>query len=86
MGETLTDDQKAILLGRGDRRFDAYYYGFDPTGNEAIDLILMAVAYAGKLAHHTEDWTDRNHYLANYGHTPAEIIQRAANSAAGLSS
>jgi len=37
-------------------RMDAYYYSFTPTGVEAIDRILSAVACAGKAYHHTEDW------------------------------
>ena len=39
-------------------RMHAYYYGFDRTGLAAIDLILSAVATAGKGYHHTEQWAD----------------------------
>ena len=35
-------------------RMHAYYYGFDRTGLAAIDLILSAVATAGKGYHHIE--------------------------------
>lgn len=34
----------------------AYYYGFDETGERAIDVVLSAVAVAGKSYHNTEDW------------------------------
>lgn len=84
MSDRLTDEQRETLTSRGDRRFDAYYYSFDPTGCEPVDLILMAVARAGKLAHHTEDWGgqgDEAHW-ANYGGSPVDLIQAAAVSAA----
>ena len=66
-------------------RMDAYYYGFDPTGVEAIDKILSAVACAGKAYHHTEDWGDDG-YTPEYlrGASPVEWIQNAANDAAKL--
>ena len=44
----------------GNLKLDAYYYGFDQTGVDAVDIILSAVAHAGKLAHHTEAW--REHF------------------------
>jgi hypothetical protein len=62
-----------------DLRMDAYYYGFDGTGVRAVDLILSAVAYAGKAAHHTEFWVEEP---CGGGPTPAERIQRAADAAA----
>lgn len=40
-------------------RMDAYYYGFDHTGHDPIDLILSAVACAGKAYHNTEDWMEK---------------------------
>lgn len=69
-------------------RLDAYYYGFDSTGNDSIDLILSAVASAGKAFHLTEDWTNMakperyNDRLR--GETMVEGIQNAANDAAKL--
>lgn len=39
-----------------DRAFDAYYYFLEPTGVEAIDEVLRALAWAGKMSHHTEGW------------------------------
>jgi hypothetical protein len=54
-------------------KLNAYYYRFRPTGNRDIDLILQAVAMAGKGAHHTEHW---------YGDGYVEKIQEAANNAA----
>ena len=62
----------------------AYYYSFEPTGDEAIDAILAAVAAAGKAAHHTDMWTERvdYEYRGQAPGTPVEWIQRAANAAA----
>ncbi len=64
-------------------RMDAYFYGFLKTGVPEIDLILSAVACAGKAFHHTDQWTD--HCLPYHGHsgsTPIDWIQNAANRAA----
>lgn len=36
----------------------AYYFSFEPTGCEEIDLVLGAVCRAGKAYHHTEGWTE----------------------------
>lgn len=67
-------------------RMQAYYYGFEPTGVEAIDRILAAVACAGKSSHHTDGWqddVDPNRYESGLrGRCPAEWIQNAANDAA----
>jgi hypothetical protein len=78
-------------------RMNAYYYAFQPTGVEAIDRILSAVACAGKAYHHTSQWTDdvwdydaeKQRVPSPYepflrGWTPAEWIQNAANDAAAL--
>jgi len=59
----------------------AYYYSFEPTGNEDIDSILEAVASAGKSFHNTEDWTDSHEWLPD-GMSVADKIQEAANRAA----
>jgi hypothetical protein len=56
----------------------AYYYQFDPTGCEAVDRILAAVARAGKAFHHTDDWNEPD----SNGRTPVENIQHAASEAA----
>lgn len=64
-------------------RMSAYYYGFKPTGVREIDLILSAIACAGKSYHLTEDWNDDTNgpdYLV--GRTPVEWIQNAAVDAA----
>ena len=64
-------------------RMNAYYYGFTPTGVEAIDRILSAVACAGKAFHHTEDWnTEARPAEGLRGNTPADWIQNAAEDAA----
>lgn len=66
-------------------RMSAYYYSFDPTGVQEIDVILSAVACAGKAYHHTECWQDEcPSYEPDHfgGTTPQEWIQDAANRAA----
>lgn len=56
----------------GELRMHAYYYAFEPTGVEAIDRILSAVAISGKKYHNTVEWSD----------TCCDLIQAAANEAA----
>ena len=76
-------------------KMQAYYYSFTPTGVEAIDRLLSAVAWAGKAYHHTDGWTDEVYDLNAAGEkvprpyepflrgwTPAEWIQNAAVDAA----
>lgn len=63
-------------------RMSAYYYGFDATGIPQIDLILSAVACAGKAFHHTESWDDECVWPGHSGTTPQQWIQNAANAAA----
>jgi hypothetical protein len=65
-------------------RMSAYYYGFDKTGVPEIDLILSAVACAGKAFHHTDQWNDESSWRTDYheGETPVEWIQNAAKKAA----
>lgn len=65
-------------------RLGAYYYGFTPTGNEAIDRILSAVACAGKAYHYTESWNEETPPYEDFfrGKTPVEWIQNAADDAA----
>lgn len=63
-------------------RMDAYYYEFKPTGVEAIDKILSAVACAGKAYHHTESWNEDCDWPPHTGSSPVEWIQNAANEAA----
>jgi hypothetical protein len=59
-------------------RNDGYYYSFVFTGVDAIDLILSAVAWAGKAYHHTEDWNEPD----DDGVSEVDRIQAAANAAA----
>ncbi|MEN2749366.1 hypothetical protein [Sphingomonas sp. T9W2] len=74
----MTDD----LVGRQTvhvrDNLDAYYYGFEPTGNADVDRILGAVAWAGKSYHHTEDWDE----TAITGVSCVDNIQNAAALAA----
>lgn len=65
-----------------DLRLDAYYYGFAPTGQQSVDLVLSAVACAGKAFHNTSEWNDESEYPPHEGETPVEWIQNAANKAA----
>lgn len=76
----MTNDEQMPEL-----RMDAYYYGFEPTGVRHIDLILSAVACAGKSFHSTEFWNDdASAYDVHTGSTPVEWIQNAADQAADL--
>ena len=65
---------------------DAYYYHFEPTGEELIDRILSAVASAGKAYHHTEMWWEQDDRLKTIapfrGESYIEWIQNAADDAA----
>ena len=66
-------------------RLNGYYYCFVPTGNEAIDRILSAVACAGKAYHHTDRWTDdieEPYEPFLRGRNCVEWIQNAAEDAA----
>lgn len=64
-------------------RMDAYYYGFDETGVSEVDLILSAVACAGKSFHHTDQWNDEDSpWPGHTGNSPIEWIRNAAASAA----
>lgn len=64
-------------------RMDAYYFSFTPTGCEAVDKVLSAVACAGKAYHHTEDWREQpGAWEPHTGDSPVEWIQNAANEAA----
>ena len=67
-----------------DLRMQAYWYEFEPTGVKEIDLILCAIATAGKANHHTASWVDDSYkkYPDVEGGTPEEWIQNAANNAA----
>ena len=58
---------------------DAYYYGFDATGCSPVDLVLGAVAQAGKSHHATEDW---NEPMSGSTLGAADNIQLAARIAA----
>jgi hypothetical protein len=70
----------------GPNRFNGYYIGFDPTGEEPIDVILSAVARAGKAYHHTESWGEPTPpYEPEFrGESPVDWIQNAATDAAGM--
>lgn len=66
-------------------RMDAYYYGFDATGVESVDIILSAIAHAGKAFHHTEDWNNECGERGDErikGKSAVDWIQNAAEDAA----
>lgn len=67
-----------------DLQMRAYYYSFHSTGNQGIDLVLSAVACAGKAFHHTDSWTDECDFVTepHEGKSPADWIQNAAIKAA----
>lgn len=76
----LTPEMRQRIEGRGDRMLSSYFIDFDPTGNEDIDLILGAIALAGKMYHSTEWWADDED---DHGYSLNDLIQAAANNAAG---
>lgn len=64
-------------------RLSAYYFEFQPTGVPEIDMILSAVACAGRENPHTKDWVLPFPLCEQFeGHKPVEWIQNAANAAA----
>ena len=64
-----------------ERRMNAYYYSFEPTGCDPVDEILSAVACAGKAYHHTDSWDDPP-WGDPDAPTERDKIQDAANKAA----
>jgi hypothetical protein len=73
----MSDDQNI------DFRMDAYYYGFDKTGERSIDRILSAVAWAGKAFHSTDQWNEEaGERPGHEGITPVEWMQSAGKHAA----
>lgn len=78
-GRRLSDEDRDRCKSRFER--GAYYYSFEGTGVEAIDLILGAVSAAGKAFHHTESWTDKAAFDAG---SCVDLIEAAAAEAAAL--
>lgn len=72
------------LAKANDLRLSAYYYGFSATGQPLVDIILSAVACAGKAYHHTDNWCDETtpYEPCFRGASPVEWMQRAAEDAA----
>lgn len=63
----------------------SFYLSFEPTGDKDIDLILSAIANAGKYFHSTERWNDEAPYKSDddlKGRTPIDWISNAASGAA----
>lgn len=77
MPDTLEEAMKWIEKRRDEGNLRAYYYAFASTGDPKIDLILAAVAAAGKGYHNTEFWSDDDD-----GPSYIDLIQEAANRAA----
>lgn len=65
-------------------RMHAYYYAFAATGERAVDVVLSAVACAGKAYHHTDNWSDdcEPYEEVHRGGSCVDWIQNAANDAA----
>ncbi len=84
-GPQRSEDRSVTDADREALRMNAYYYGFTPTGEYAVDKILSAVAHAGKAFHSTEEWSDTDCYkLPDFGGSgcPQEWIQLAAQECA----
>jgi len=75
--ESMDEAMSYIERRRDEGNLRAYYYSFRATGDADIDLILAAVAAAGKGAHHTDGWLDDD-----YGPSYRDQIQEAADRAA----
>lgn len=67
------------LAGKHERYMRAYFHEFTPTGVDAVDAVLEAIALAGKGYHYTGDWTDADQYGPD-GYW--SLIQLVANNAA----
>lgn len=82
----MTDDGKQMLdltkapwvERRPENQFYGYHISFEPTGCDAVDTILKAVALAAKGYHETEFWGDDRDGGPSY----LEWIQAAAEDAA----
>jgi len=77
----LTPEMRQRIESRADSMLSSYWFDFEPTGDENVDLILGAVALAGKYAHSTEWWNEDDDPR---GYSLADLIQAAANHAAGV--
>lgn len=66
--------------------FSSYYVNLTPTGAYPIDLVLSAVARAGKAYHHTSDWLEPDAYpeAPFEGDTWRDRIDNAGKRAAEL--
>ena len=63
-----------------ERYMRAYYHEFTPTGCDAVDAILEAVAKAGKAYHHTSEWSEPVEFGVDESYW--EVIQKRADEAA----
>jgi len=59
-----------------------YYVTLDPTGTEAIDLLIGALHVACRGAHHTRDWTDPTDWVD--ADSLRGLLQLAAHEAAAI--
>ena len=67
------------------RRYSAYYFSLNPTGEDCIDKILSAICFAGKGYHHTSDWTEEKDDYGDYSGGSYEAwIENSAKEAAGV--
>src|SRR5690606_22026641 len=66
------------------RYMRAYYHTFTPTGCDAVDAILEAIALAGKAYHCTDQWDEPSEYGNESSPCYWDLIQQAADKAASL--
>ena len=74
-----------MTSGHSDRWLSGYYISFEETGCFPVDVILSAVARAGKAYHSTEDWGEASQPYEpgiHRGDCCLEWIQNAAIDAA----
>lgn len=63
----------------------SYYFSFESTGNKDVDMLLYAVARAGKCFHSTDQWVEEIDWVNSpllEGNSPVDWIQNAANNLA----
>lgn len=77
----LTEEDYEKLAGP-DSQMNAYYYGFDRTGNPHIDALLSAFATIGKASHSTEAWSEEledDYGVVKAGSSLIDLVQEVAN-------
>ena len=80
----MTSNPKPDSLYENNRAFDAYYYSFGITKCYPVDVVLHAVAKAGKAYHNTSEWGEQCEPWTVHlkGDCPIDWIWNAADAAA----